>query len=529
MQTVTTSPNLYQRCLIRARTYVLNHRESPVVMLARALFSLGYLLRRLGAMIGLPLARLSAHVPGLRFAPFLSIALRDISSQMTVATEAEPFEPVRVHVLQTRAKDLFQRLDKAQPGSPDHWDTMSRIAYKTGDVATCGEMAAKAFSLREARIRDKGLDQLGFRLIPTSIFVRTIGNVAAFETYVRAGRLGLRENCRLILPLHPETKRQFAANPSYIDYWRRYIDIIEDRKELAQLKYLDEDLYVDPRVIDINGQPLPFLHSAVARIQAEWETKGLPHLFTLDEEHAARGWQALTRYGVAPGEWFVCLHVRTSGFKGGDAFREAGIEDYFDAIRAVTARGGWVIRMGDPSMPALPAMDRVIDYALSPDKSDWMDVFLCAACRFFIGTSSGLYIVADTFGRPFVQTNFLPTGAVFFRPGNLFIPKRLFDRTTGKELTLGEVMSERVSYAASNGAYRNILGLDWKDNSAKEIREVVIEMMDALDGLSAHSADEERTQAMFRDMTARNGTLPGLHNFPIRCRIGQKFLNQSHI
>ncbi|MEQ8228947.1 MAG: TIGR04372 family glycosyltransferase [Rhodospirillales bacterium] len=529
METVTPSLNFYQRCLIRARAYASDHRESIIVRLARALLSLGYHLRNLAASAALPIARAGARLPGLRFAPFLSVALRDLSSQMTLATEIETFDPARVEALQSRASDLFQRLNKARPGSSEHWDSMSRIAYKTGDIDACGEMAAKAFTLREARIRDKGLDRLGLRLIPTSIFIRTIGNVAAFETYVRAGRLGLRENSRLVLPLHPEIKRQFAANPAYIDYWRRYIDVVEDRKELAQLERLDEDLYVDPRVIDINGQPLPFLHSAVARIQAEWESRNLPHLFDLDEEHAARGWQTLAGYGVAPGEWFVCLHVRTGGFKGGDAFREADIADYLDSIHAITARGGWVVRMGDPSMPPLPAMERVIDYALSPDKSDWLDVFLCAACRFFIGTSSGLYIVSDTFGRPFVQTNFLPTGAVFFRPGNLFIPKRLFDLATGKELPLGEVMSGRVSYAASNGAYRNILKLGWKNNSAEEIRTAVIEMMDRLDGTANYTADEELAQTAFREMTARNGTLPGLDNFPIRCRISQHFLNQSII
>ena len=54
-------------------------------------------------------------------------------------------------------------------------------------------------------------------------------------------------------------------------------------------------------------------------------------------------------------------------------------------------RGAWCLRMGDPSMRPMPRAPRVIDYAHSAIRSDWMDVFLCARCRFFIGNTSGNY------------------------------------------------------------------------------------------------------------------------------------------
>ena len=66
----------------------------------------------------------------------------------------------------------------------------------------------------------------------------------------------------------------------------------------------------------------------------------------------------------------------------------ADIGTYLPAIKTVVAHGGWVFRMGNPTMKPLPAMEHVIDYAYSDVRSDWMDVFLCSQCRFMIGTAA---------------------------------------------------------------------------------------------------------------------------------------------
>jgi putative glycosyltransferase (TIGR04372 family) len=63
--------------------------------------------------------------------------------------------------------------------------------------------------------------------------------------------------------------------------------------------------------------------------------------------------------------------------------------DYIKAIKAVTKAGGWVFRMGDPSMTPLPKMPQVIDYAHNEIRCDWMDIFLGATFKFLIGTGSG--------------------------------------------------------------------------------------------------------------------------------------------
>ena len=82
--------------------------------------------------------------------------------------------------------------------------------------------------------------------------------------------------------------------------------------------------------------------------------------------------------------------------------------------------------MGDPSMIPLPAMPGVIDYAHSPLRCDWMDVFLCARVRFMLGSASGMCVLASTFGVPCAVANqSLPTVALPYGTADLFIPKLL--------------------------------------------------------------------------------------------------------
>ena len=68
----------------------------------------------------------------------------------------------------------------------------------------------------------------------------------------------------------------------------------------------------------------------------------------------------MSALGVPDGAWYVGLHVREGGYHAEDTgdksrHRNAQIEDYFPAIKAVTDRGGYVIRLGDSGVGNLGA------------------------------------------------------------------------------------------------------------------------------------------------------------------------------
>lgn len=129
---------------------------------------------------------------------------------------------------------------------------------------------------------------------------------------------------------------------------------------------------------------------ALARDQ-DWETQfSIPLELSLPRKYVVACEAKRERMGLPRDAWFVCLHVREGGYKGDwDNIRNTNIINYLGAIKEITRRGGWVVRMGDPTMTKLPALERVIDYAHSPNRSAIMDVYLLKECFFFCGHKHG--------------------------------------------------------------------------------------------------------------------------------------------
>lgn len=111
--------------------------------------------------------------------------------------------------------------------------------------------------------------------------------------------------------------------------------------------------------------------------------------------------------GIGPSDRIVTLHCRAAGFRRDrmQDLRNVDIAGYLPAIRALAAQGYRVIRMGDPSMPPLPSIDGVFDYALSPLKSQELDVQLPGVAHFHIGCSSGLSMVPLLYATPTLFLN----------------------------------------------------------------------------------------------------------------------------
>ena len=224
-----------------------------------------------------------------------------------------------------------------------------------------------------------------------------------------------------------------------------------------------------------------FQYDFWSAIQRAWAEQGRPPLLTLDEQTRQRGWQTLQSLGVPKDAWFVALHVRESGFHrvahSRDVIRDADVATYEDALRAITRRGGWVIRCGDQTMKPLTPMPQVIDYAHSTLKADWLDIFLCSQCRFFIGTQSGLSHVPATFGVPTLYTNWVSWGQPPPTAYDFFLPKLCWLKSAGRHATLDEVLSSELNFVL-NKTQVDTDRYALIDNPCAEIRQAAEEIMD---------------------------------------------------
>lgn len=259
-----------------------------------------------------------------------------------------------------------------------------------------------------------------------------------------------------------------------------------------------------------DGQVLGYTH-ALARIQAEWERQNRAPLLTTtcDEEKARRN--VLSVIGLPENAWYVCLHVREGSFHKKwnavyPAMRDACIDSYLAAIEHITNQGGWVIRMGDPSMKKLSPMKNVIDYAHFPDKTVKTDVLICTGCRFFLGTNSGFATIPAIYGVRCVLTNWLPLGLPLWFSQDLMIPKLFRYKTTGKHLTFEQIFEHGLAFMQNSVDLPDEIELC--DSSPEDILALVKEALEG-EGKAETDIQSVRARERYLQIALRHGGYVG--------------------
>jgi putative glycosyltransferase (TIGR04372 family) len=257
-------------------------------------------------------------------------------------------------------------------------------------------------------------------------------------------------------------------------------------------------------------------------VQLQWEAERRPPLLCLTDDHRQRGIAWMREKGMPEGGWFACLHVRENGFHdetvdwSHNQHRNGHIQDYHSAIEAVTARGGWVVRIGNQTMTPLPEMPQVIDYAHSNEKRDWLDVFFMGAARLFFGTTSGPIRVCAAFGMPIALSNAFPLWNWPQSKNVVFSHKLLRRKSDGSVLGMADALSNPIFTQIFPTAFESH-GIEVIENTSEEIREGVVELLDRLDGIMVYSDDDEKLQRDYVRATDRYG-------FGFSSRVARDFL-----
>lgn len=372
-------------------------------------------------------------------------------------------------------------------------DVRKRAAFEDGRFAEYVEIGREIGVHKDQWADSLGLNPRATRIIGSSFF-GPLGHIAQLDYYAKARLLGV-SGCERTVIL---ADRDRIPNPALFELWTSHFHVeYVSSRDWADAHLLCEPIAETADFVQTGSsrEPTMFYWDAVNR---SWESEGHAPRLALPEDIVDRGNRAMEKMGVPRGAWYVCFHVREGDHRMSYRGPNARVETYVEAMAEVVRRGGYAIRMGDADMTPLPNMPGVIDYAHAVQRADWLDVYLWATCRFFVGTGSGPIHIPGTFGVPVLMTNTSAVGMfVPYSTGAMMITKHMIDMSTTRELNIGEALARGVGWNWSADFSRH--GVRLEDNSASEIRDAVVDMFDAVDGKRpSHTAGQTRFDEMRR-------------------------------
>lgn len=300
-----------------------------------------------------------------------------------------------------------------------------------------------------------------------------IGHIALLDSMVKLAELGLLPSSQLRLFIN----REGVANSAYLKLFSEFIQIRDyplDRDQQLRLRLREQRLNI---IMTTLGPR--FLYDACAMADIAWSAANRPPLLRLPAEFCEIAERSLLQLGWKRDHWFATLHVRGPRHRKDrpDITRNATLDNYTKAVDAVGQAGGQVVLLGEAGVKIPQALaSRLVNYANSNRRNDVTDIFLCGACRFFIGTSSGVSHVPGTFGVPVLFTNVSPPFSRPWRPGDLWAPKLLWNDAESRYLTLLEMMTPPTNLLDTAARQRSH-GLACVDNDEDDLALAVEDML----------------------------------------------------
>jgi len=368
----------------------------------------------------------------------------------------------------------IEKFEKILLIDPENWQGLHQyqnITSCAGLMQKCIELSKRCLLLKEKLKTLNDLDAIGFSIIPAGI-TSAIGHMAHLDGIIKMKKLGWRRDETTILVSPPES----TANQTLLKYYEEYFRVIKKLEGVNLMQNFAK--FADIGGAAIMSRDIPEMFTpAIRKACEEWDNQKRPPLFEIKENELLSGKECLRKMGVPEKARIVCLHIREPGLYNDQwSLRNSKIETYLSAINELVNAGYWVIRMGDPSMQPIKGLPQVIDYAHSEFRSDWMDIFLCADCTFFVGTQSGLGHVPPIFGKPCLLVNWVTWGILPYMSKDRFICKRLRCNKSGRLLTAGEMIAAPLGYIQDD-RHLSIYGVAAIDNSSEEISDAVQEMI----------------------------------------------------
>jgi putative glycosyltransferase (TIGR04372 family) len=258
------------------------------------------------------------------------------------------------------------------------------------------------------------------------------------------------------------------------------------------------------------------------------------------EEEEEKGKQILNRFDININK-FVCLNVRDSAYLDRHKkhsnqdwtyhnFRDGDIDLYIPAAEELVKRGYHVFRMGAKVLKKIKSTNsKIIDYANSEMRSEFMDIYLGAKCSFCITTGNGFDEIPRIFRKPIAWV-YVPIGNFLTNnKKDLLITKNHINKNNNNKLSLSEIFSFNVAFVEKTEEFKNN-NVKLEDNSPKEVRDLVIEMDERLNGSWKETEQDlslqEKFWKIFKENIKKQNLDKPIHG-TIKAKIGSRYLREN--
>lgn len=292
-----------------------------------------------------------------------------------------------------------------------------------------------------------------FVLLVLRPFRRLIHIQLCVAGFHRFGHLALEPEMFLCQPV---TERQAAITVSVWSLGKR-----SNQTNRYLVSKWKEVLLVFPSwIVDAllrAGKLVPHLALEQPALSIHGPNNGLdrkgPHL-KFSEREQLEGKRKLRAIGIDPELPYACLIVRDGSHYAslgepespGYSILNCDIERFEETALVLAQEGIQVIRMGAGSEPPLRTQHpKVIDYATSGQRTEFLDVYIAGSCTFAISTQTGPDAVCLAFRRPVYYVDVVRFSQFFFGTQcACWSPATIFNE--GKKMNLNQIVSHDVMW-----------------------------------------------------------------------------------
>ena len=235
--------------------------------------------------------------------------------------------------------------------------------------------------------------------------------------------------------------------------------------------------------------------------------------FTTEEE--VYGKKILSKFGLKDKDKFMILCVRDKAYnlkKISAKFQDWSYHDYRHtdinkftlAAEELARRGYYVFRVGAVVEKSFYSNNpKIIDYANSDLRSDFMDIYLGAKCSFCLSTGTGYQDIPRIFNKPIALME-LPFGILYLHSEKfLLMTKHHILKKEKRHLSLSEIFSHGVAYAIRSDIFEKE-GIDLIENTPEEIKNLATEMAENLEFKKELNTEDQELQKKFRNLYTLN-------------------------